>query len=657
MYFKAIQRIALLGIFICKCSLGFGQSILNEVTVTAQKQAQKSMLSGKVVTVLGDSILSRFASQSVAEVLNKQAGIVVVGANNSPGSNQEMYLRGASTGNTLVLIDGIPVYDPSYIATSFDLNFLNINQIERIEILKGGHGTLYGSDAVAAVIQIFTKKPLNKEKSKSGQLNLSTGSFDTYQGNLVLNHVINQKLTTMANLGFQSSKGFSAANDPKGNQGYDKDGQKQINAGFSINYKANDSNIFNFKGLANFYANDLDAGAFADEKDFTAINLFSQLSASWIKSYKKGSLNVNYAFGVSAREFKDDSLKVEPNAFNKYSFARYGGVNHFIDIFNNLTLSESLKLIVGVDFRNANTYQTYESISDFGKYESPEIKSDLAHSNILGIYANAVFQPKNSGFTLDFGSRYNKHSFYGDNLAYGFHPSYLWTKSVKVFSNISSGFKAPSLYQLFSPYGNKNLKPETSQNMELGLQWFNKQKVEDWRFAFFKRNIKDLIFFQSTFAEPFGQYINFNQQHDKGFEIEGNTTLGKLRLFANGTYLTGNTVTQVAGKDSTFFNLYRRPKYMVNASIGYTFSPQLSVQISSKYVGKRKDQFFNNNTFATEQVELKAYQTIDLYAEYKLSTKHKVYLDCRNVTNATYQDSYGYNTRPINVMVGFNLGF
>ena len=114
------------------------QTLLDEVNVTANKTEQKLSQTGKVVTVLSDSVLQKYQGQTVAELLSRQAGFTIVGANGTLGSNQEVYLRGASNGNTLVLIDGVPIYDPSYISSGFDLNLLNVCECDRIEIWTCG---------------------------------------------------------------------------------------------------------------------------------------------------------------------------------------------------------------------------------------------------------------------------------------------------------------------------------------------------------------------------------------------------------------------------------------------------------------------------------------------------------------------------------------
>ena len=129
---------------------------LDAVTVTANKIAQKLSQTGKVVTVLSDSVLQRYATQSVSELLSRQAGLQVVGSNGPLGTNPDIYLRGASSGNTLILLDGLPGYDPSGTANTFDLNLLTVGECDRIEILRGAQSTSYGADAVAGVINIFT---------------------------------------------------------------------------------------------------------------------------------------------------------------------------------------------------------------------------------------------------------------------------------------------------------------------------------------------------------------------------------------------------------------------------------------------------------------------------------------------------------------------
>ena len=150
-------------------------TILEEVVVTANRIEQKQSNTGKLITVISRKEIERSPFHSIGELLGRQAGVNVVGANNAPGTNNDLYVRGSATGNTLLLIDGMPAYDVSTIRNSFDINFLPLGEVERIEILRSGQSSLYGSDAVGGVINIITRKE-NTKRLTTG-LNLSSGSY------------------------------------------------------------------------------------------------------------------------------------------------------------------------------------------------------------------------------------------------------------------------------------------------------------------------------------------------------------------------------------------------------------------------------------------------------------------------------------------------
>ena len=129
--------------------------------------------------------------------------------------------------------------------------------------------------------------------------------------------------------------------------------------------------------------------------------------------------------------------------------------------------------------------------------------------------------------------------------------------------------------------------------------------------------------------------------------MEGKTQIGKVNLWANITLLQGAITTQIAKKDTTYNNLFRRPESMINFGIGYSVSPKLYVSTNLRSIGKRTESVYGKGL-----VTLLPYTTIDFYAEYKFSKAIKAYVDLKNITNEQYFDVYGYNTRRFNFMAG-----
>ena len=249
--------------------------ILDPVVVTANKVEQKQSQTGKVITVISKEQIEHSPSKTVAQLLNEQAGITINGALNNVGSVQTVYMRGANAGRTLILIDGIPVNDPSQINNDYDLNLFSINDVEKIEICKGAQSTLYGSDAIAGVINIITVKP-NINKAFGGKATLTAGNLSTYKGSVQLFGKVD-KLTYSARYSKLKTNGFSSAYDSTGTKNFDNDGYDGNMANAALQYQA--SNKLSFRAFTMFsqYKADIDAGPFADKTFYFINNRSSRL--------------------------------------------------------------------------------------------------------------------------------------------------------------------------------------------------------------------------------------------------------------------------------------------------------------------------------------------------------------------------------------------
>ena len=617
---------------------------LNELVVTATKFPLKQSQTGKVVSVIDQQTLQRNAGRSLTELINYQAGIFINGANNVLGTNPDVYLRGAASGNTLVLIDGIPVSDPSRINNSFDLNSITIPQIERIEILKGAQSTLWGSDAVAGVINIITKKSgLKKFTPVAG---ISYGSYQTFKANAGINGMIDA-FNYSLNYTHTNSKGFSSAHDSTGNDNFDNDGFQQDNFQANIGYRFTPA--FSVSAMSSYgkYKTDLDGGAFKDDKDYTSGNTNLVHSFTLVYKVNKNALHFTNTWINAKRSTANDTTGAAGNG--EFYRDSYTGRSVVSELFGNFFLAKKWSLVSGVQRIGQNTDQSVQSYSrEYAFGYSSKLGQDLARSTNYAVYASLLLLDQN-GFNAEAGIRYNNHSIYGNNVTYTFNPSYNINDNARVFVNISSAYKIPSLYQLFSEYGNQALKPEESNNYELGMQGFSNNKKNSLRVVGFKRDIRNVIIFYSDPVTYASQYINRDQQYDYGFELESNIAIGKTGSWLNNlTYVTGEGKTA----NTKVKNFYRRPNFSFNSTLTWAPAKGLTIMPSFRFVGKRL-----KGKYDLGPEKMAAYYTVDLYTGYKINHQFNVFIDLRNMTDQTYFDIVGYNSRRVNFTIGINAAF
>ena len=481
---------------------------LDELIITATKSPVKQSQTGKVVTVIGKEEIEKNAGKTVAQLLNEQAGITINGAYNVTGNVQTVFMRGASSGRTLILLDGIPVSDPSMINNEFDLNLFSINDVERIEICRGAQSTLYGSDAIAGVINIITVK---KDVSKPFNVKATAafGNKGTVRTNLQL-YGKAKKLTYTARYAKLKTNGFSAAYDSSGNKDFDKDGYNGDVVSAAVQYQVIPSlQLRTFLQYSGYKA-DIDAGVFADEKDYTIKN--SNLSSGFGASFKKGIVSVtgNYQYGELKRKYLNDST--DHPGFTLYEDNKYSARTQYAELFGNIAAAKWLTVLIGGDYRWATMHQKYFSLSAFGPYDPDAFDSSLHQTSF---YASLFFSALNKKLNVEIGGRTNKHSRYGNNTTYTINPSYNISKNWRVFGSIASGFKAPSIFQLYdkSGSGNPDLQPEKSVNYEVGVQQSH-QKFNS-RIVYFHRDIKNGIDYDYVQFS----YYNFVKQSVDGLEL------------------------------------------------------------------------------------------------------------------------------------------
>jgi vitamin B12 transporter len=245
---------------------------------------------------------------------------------------------------------------------------------------------------------------------------------------------------------------------------------------------------------------------------------------------------------------------------------------------------------------------------------------------------------------LELGARYNNHNRFGNNQTFTFNPSYALTDQVRLIASVSTGFKAPSLYQLGN---NDQLKAETSINTELGLS-FRKGDVFA-RAVYYNRTIKNGIDYNNINF----QYFNFIQQKVNGIEIEIQHPLNEQHHFSlNYTLMNGQETNQnrITNTDTvTYDYLLKRPKHSLNAQWNYALNNKWSASLMGRLISERKDV----GGYGAPDVTLGYYTLLNASLQYKWSNRITVFANGQNLLNDNFSEVNGYNA--IGRMVQFGI--
>lgn len=615
-------------------------SVLDEVVVTANKQEQKQSTTGKVITVIGPAELSKSAGKSLGQVLNETVGLTINGALNNAGTNQTVFMRGANSGRTLILMDGIPVYDPSQIGNEFDLNLFSINDVERIEVCRGAQSTVYGSDAVAGVINIITVKQ-NVNKPVNIKATLTGGNLNSFKSNLQVYGKWKKLSYTLRNAAINTN-GFSTAADTLGNRDYDRDGYHGNTTTAAIQYAVTEKLLLKGYGMYSQYRAGIDAGVFSDDKHYQLKN--NLLNTGWGAVYKTRGfqLTANYQYSETNRGYERDSL--DKRVFSYFQRNQYFGKTQFAELYANIKINQQWSLLQGVEYRYASMNNQFNSVSSFGPFSSGFADTSIHQTSV---YSSLQYSSL-KGFFADAGFRLNKHSIYGNSTTFTFNPSYAVNEQLRIFGSVATAFKTPSLFQLFDTFsGRRDLKAETSTGVEIGMS--HTYSGFSSRLVGFYRNTNNGI----DYDYVRNKYYNFIKQVALGVEYETNVQLSKaMQLKMNFSYLsmTDSTQSRVNFKDTGYVYGLRRPGFQSNVVLQYN-QPKWTVSISGKYVGSRSDI----GGFRRADVLLPAYFLLGAYAEFRYNEKLKIFIDTQNITNNRFTDLRGFNGIPFMVNSGISL--
>lgn len=617
---------------------------LKEVVISDTKFTLKKEKSGKVIEVITADDLAKKSGQSLATVLSQVAGVEINGNQSANGKNLGYYIRGGKNRQVLIMIDGIPVTDASGINIEYDLRLLPVEQVERIEVMKGAASTLYGTGAATGVINITLKKSAKKEIQGNAYVNI--GSNNTSENKKYNGQDFNQGISVNGEVkkvnyfaGFNSTEtsGMSQIAEPVGTK-YEEDRFSRQNAIAKLGFKATEKLTLDFFGnydrIKNGYDFAFDNTGFNDTDVNETTSEQVRFGFSPKYKYNKGEFVLNSGFTKIKRDYN------ELNSWtNTTDYSLYESRSVILDGFNKYNFNNELALIVGAN------YQFHDMLS-----QTPfaTIENEAAKFNILDGYTTLVYN-SSFGLNVNAGVRLNTHSQYGNNVVYNINPSYNFKTSfpLKVLASYSTAFITPSLYQLYSEYGNSDLNPEENATVEAGFETelLNK-KIKLSAIGFYRDQNDAIDFFYNpdTFE---AYYVNVDgKSKAKGVETTVSVALTE-KLSLNGNY----TFTQV---DKVLDRLI--PKHKVNASIDFQPTKRTLLNLNYQYLDARNDAFYNGTTFTVDTIQLGSYQLLNALAKYELiQNRLTVFGTVTNIFNEEFVENAGYSTRGRNFRLGVNI--
>jgi vitamin B12 transporter len=596
---------------------------LGEIIVSASRSEKNLNDVGRSISVITSEDIRRSGASTVAELLTQQEGIYVVGAGQNPGMTASIFMRGSNSNQTVILIDGVRITDPSAINNSIDVSELSLANISKIEIVRGSHSTLYGSSAIGGVVNIITRK--SEKAGLSGNASILAGTFGEGSSEIAENVYLNYALKNGIYLGAEvlntNVNGLNATVDTitspyaykHADMGDDFDKLDWVaKAGFR-NSK--------FDVYASYkqtrQLTEIDKGAYRDDDNYTLDfkrNLFTY-GASFKANDK---LNISYTGGLSGmkRIAIDDSSVVDSagNFDKQYVKGVYEGKILSNELQANYTI-KGLNIVLGGgmynESMNVNTSFYYYNMWAFPTPEYEEIKSSLDSvgpaSSTINVFLHTdisgdLLTEKAKWFTLSGGVRMSSHNVFGTNLTYEINPSVKIAETGLLYLTYATGYNAPSLYQLYDPTkyytwdtqystgltrGNKDLSPETSSTFEIGF----KQKISNVSLAasYFNTVVKNAIEYvylwnKDVPVEMLGQGFSDDFRGD--------------RYINAGTMTTQGVELSISSKLAEKFIISANLS-LVNGKLKYAPSDINTAQTGGEHV-----QVYNNGTFVTKETEV-----------------------------------------------------
>lgn len=616
---------------------------LDEVVISATKFKQKKEHSSKVIYTITEEEIQKNVGKTVLDLVNNIVGVDIKGISSNATELKSVNVRGGRNRQVLVLIDGVPVSDPSGINQEYDLRLISLNSVKKIEVLKGASSALYGTGATTGVINIILKAPVKNEISGIYQVSLGTNNTANFDSNIMSNANQNvtingtlDRFTYLVNFGLTGVNGMSSAKS-KTDKPFESDRYNGKNGLLKLGYKPFENLVINtFLNYDNFDYQ-FDAGAYVDDGINNGSNHQIRFGIKPQYTYTNGEVYALASFNKLERNINQYSAYTK-----KINESEYIGSSLHIDIANKLSFGDKkIQLITGVDYQKHSNNST----TPFG-----DIDKENANYEIIDPYLSLVYNEE-YGVNFNVSGRLNNHSKYGSHFVYDINSSYNFSVTdntkIKFLASYGTAFITPSTYQLFSIYGNLDLKPEESVTVEAGFD-IDYNNFLSFEAVYFSRKETNAFIFRPLTVAPYGQY----NSTDEEVETNGIETIMQVKADDIVTIDLGYTYTD-KNNDADYI-----PKHKFFASLATNPYKNIYASLVFKNVSDRVARYYDASIFKVVETTLPSYSLLDFNVNYKvLNDKVTFFGNVTNLLNEDYEDVLGYATRGRNYKLGIKLLF
>ena len=625
---------------------------LPEVVVTANRLDTPLSQVANSMSVITAKDIEEKQADTALDALQGVPGLTLL-QNGAPGESSSLFIRGADSSHTLVLIDGIPLNNP--IAT--DRGFSNFDQlflddVSQIEVVRGPLSTIYGTNATAGVVNIITQQG---DGTPKGSVLLEGGAYDTFR-EVATASAGDKNVNYSLSASRFDTDGFPSADQSFGNTVNNVDGNTTASLRVGFLPSSDEDNSVYARYIQSRTNLAAQAGAGGDDPNYFLNErqwvVGSQSKWKLLDGDWEQVLGISYTDDLQlyTDDFTpypdiDDSASYPNSHFER---GAYEGQAAQINWQNNLNLWKGETLVAGI--QEQEEWGRVDDLTDYGFGPSETYFNQTTTTGSYFVESQTALLDR---LFATLGGRLDAVSSFGTQFTYRGAVAYFIPElETKLKATYGTGFTAPSIYQLYSPYGDAGLQAETSEGWDVGFeQPFLKNTIKAGA-TYFHNNFTNLIDFEDTATPPFGQYFNVGTAQTEGWEtfVSAKPILN-LELKADYSYTWAFDPNWV-NDGLTGLQLLRRPQNQADFSASYQWRG-VHLGFNVLYVGDRPDEAFVNLT--STPVTMPSYTVVNVTASYEVNSNIKFFGRVDNLFNEIYEQIYGYGTPGVSAYLGTKI--